>query len=108
MTYDPNRAEAERIDRDERALDEPLMAEDPQFRSMGWTREQELDYLRAMEDQSALHEACAYNGVAEWPCAHCGEYALTERTVTTLGYRGHPGEERSTLYECINCEHSAL
>jgi len=84
-------------------------AEDPVFRAMGWTREQERSYLAYQEEIDAIHECEQINGVSG-PCQECGEYSLRESTVTTLGYRGHPGEERSALYTCINpeCGHTDL
>lgn len=61
------------------------------------------------EEMDALHECEVINGVTG-PCSECGEYSVHEQIVTTLGYRGHPGEERSGLYTCINpdCQHTEL
>lgn len=77
------------------------MAEDPQLRSMGWTREQERDYIAFQEDQDAVHQGEQINGTTG-PCEGCGEYSVTVSYVTTIGYPGHPGHEMSALQSCIN------
>jgi hypothetical protein len=37
-------------------------------------------------------------------CPQCGRRTVTHTTVTTLGYRGHPGEERSDFARCMSPE----
>lgn len=84
-------------------------ARDPMLAAQGYSRADEDAYVAYCEEAEDLYEAEQVNGLTG-PCEACGEWSVLVSYVTTLGYAGHPGEERSGLYTCVNpeCQHVEL
>lgn len=69
--------------------------------------DEEESYDRYCEEQEAEYRAQQAAG-GRTICPQCGERSVTHRGVVTLGYRGHPGAEESTLSQCGNCDYTDL
>lgn len=71
--------------------------------------EEEEAYTRYYEEMEREQEAQDAAG-GRTICPECGHRSVTHRGVVTLGYRGHPGAEESTLYKCERegCDYAEL